>query len=118
MLAAGFFAVVAVFFAVLVLAAVVPDLAAFSREAWVTPVALAMSLSWVWVNSFSPRSALLMSDAVTPSTFFASCSWVRPAPVRASLISAPTLFAMAAASLFRHPDRPAWAFRFAFTSLS
>jgi hypothetical protein len=41
-----------------------------------------------------------MSEAVTPSTFFASCSWVMPAPVRASLIKGPTLFAMAVASFF------------------
>ena len=32
--------------------------------------------------------------------FFDNCSWVNPAPVRASLISGPTLFAMAVASLF------------------
>ena len=58
-------------------------LGAFSREAWVTPVALAICFRAAWVSSFSPRSALLMSEAVTPA-FSASWAWVRPAPVRAS----------------------------------
>jgi len=83
------------------------DLAAVKRDDWVTPVALAISFKAAWLSSFSPRSALLMSDAVTPDTFLASCSWVRPASVRAFLMRLPTLFAMLPPSLpFCFPPRP------------
>ena len=68
-------------------------LAALSREDCVTPVALAISLSCVWVSSFCPRSAKLISDAESPLIFRASCSCVRSAAVRASLMSVPTFFA-------------------------
>ena len=57
-----------------------------------TPVSFAMVFSCSFVSSFSPRSALLMSAAVTPLIFAASAVWVNPAAVRASLMSSPTFF--------------------------
>ena len=59
---------------------------ASSRDFWVTPVALAMALSWASVGTYRARSALLMSLAVRPFfAAFASCSWVSDAAARASL---------------------------------
>ena len=95
----AFFAVVADFFDAVLLAAVVfaagaLPFAAVSSEDCVTPVVFAISLRIACVSSVSPRSALPSSAADRPLIFLASCSCVRPAPVRASLISVPTLFAM------------------------
>ena len=89
-LAVAVFAVV-VFAGVLAAAVLVPPMGAFSSDAWVTPVALAICFSAACVSSFSPRSALLMSDETTP-TSIASFSWVSLAAVRASLISSPLVF--------------------------
>lgn len=77
----------------------VDSFAALMSELCVTPVYFAISLRTACVSSSSPRSALLMSAAVMPLIFFASCSYVIPAPVRASLMSGPTLFALRSASV-------------------
>ena len=71
-----------------------PPFAASISDFCVTPVAFAISFSAACVRSFSPRSALLMSSAEIPLIFLASCSCVKPAFVRASLISVPTLSAI------------------------
>ena len=66
--------------------------AAARSDDWVMPVAFAIALRTAWESSFSPRSALLISAAVTLPAFSASCAWVSPAAARASFISVPTLF--------------------------
>ena len=92
-------AAVVVFFAVAVLALLVvffpaSALAALRSEDCVTPVALAISFKSAWVSSLSPLSALASSPADRPLILRASCSWLNPAAVRASLIRVPTFFAI------------------------
>ena len=64
------------------------------REAWVTPVALAICRSWAWVGTSSPLSALPISEAVIPSTFSARAVWVSFASARASFKRSDNFFAM------------------------
>ena len=88
---AVFFAVVAVVFFAVAAAADAPPFGASSRDFCVTPVALAIALSAAWLSSFSPRSALPMSAALSP-TCSASAVWLSFALVRASFMSSPTFF--------------------------
>ena len=63
-------------------------LAASKRDFWVTPVAFAIFFRASLDGTAKSRSALLMSLADRP-TSSASFAWVKPAAVRASLMSAP-----------------------------
>lgn len=69
-----FFAVSVLVVPVFLAAALVPPFGASSRDFCVTPVALAIAFSAAWVSSFSPRSALPMSDADRPSICLARAS--------------------------------------------
>ena len=69
------------------------SLEALIRDACVTPVAFAISLSCACVSVILPRSARLISAAERSGILRASCSCVISALIRASLIRVPTFLA-------------------------
>ena len=72
-------------------AAVLPSpVAASSSDFCVTPRTFAIFLITSCVGSFSPRSTLLTSEAVSPSTCSASAACVNPFAVRASFTKSPS----------------------------